>query len=312
MKRLTVLLVVLLVFTAGWSRLHLIYSQKFQDVTGRASWIWAQHRMSDGTPVAFFAARDFDLPEGRQYARLKVFGDPEYTIYLDGREVAGRRVGEERQIDSYDITELVKTGRNRLVIAVRAPQGIGGLIAALDLGPEIENWLVTDSSWRIYRQWRPDLLTADVSDLRWERPVIVGNPPVGRWNFLEIASRSFTEPGAVVVGPRETFAVRALRPTIRTRSGIAIAVNDEVRAKASDFGPASSGRIRATADFDLPVVSRKVEVRFANTREELGRAEWNLRPMVFAPGEQTVTTPESHEFRYVMVLGARASVEVVK
>jgi hypothetical protein len=40
----------------------------------------------------------------------------------------------------------VKTGRNRIVIAVRAPQGAGGLIASIDIGPEVANWVVTDGS----------------------------------------------------------------------------------------------------------------------------------------------------------------------
>lgn len=311
MKRLTVMLIVLVVFAAGWSRLHLVYSQKFGDVTGNARWIWARHRMTGNAPLAFFATRDFFLPRTRQYARLKVFGDPEYTLYLNGQEIAGRRVGEARQIDYYDVTELVKEGRNRLVVAVRAPQGIGGVIAALDLGPAVENWLVTDESWRIYREWRPEILVRDVDTLRWEQPAIVGEPPVGRWNFLETVDRPLTAPSSTLVRPRASFPLKALRPTIRTRSGIAIAVADTVRAKAFDFGPASSGRIRATIDFDLPV-SRSVEVRFANERSELGNADWNLRPIVFAPGERIVTTPESWQFRYVLVLGGRASVEVVK
>lgn len=312
MKRLTVLLITILVVAAGWSQLHLVYSQKFSDVTGEAHWIWPHHRMSDSTPVAFFATREFDLPANRVYAKLKVFGDPEYTLYLNGREIAGRRVTEERQIDLYELTDLVRTGRNRLVIAVRAPQGMGGVIASLDIGPEVENWVVTDETWRIYREWRADLLVRDANDLRWERPVIVGDPPVGRWNFLEVAKRPLAASATAVELPESAFSLSALRPTIRTRSGIAIAVADKVRARAYDFGPASSGRIRATIDYDLPAVSRAIEVRFANTSAELGEAEWNRRPIVFAPGELTVTTPESYDFRYVMVLGGRARIEVVR
>ena len=49
--------------------------------------------MSANEPVAFFAAREFTLPPNRVYTRLKVLGDPEYTLYVNGREIAGRLVG---------------------------------------------------------------------------------------------------------------------------------------------------------------------------------------------------------------------------
>ena len=90
-------------------------------------------------------------------------------------------------------------------------------------------------------------------------------------------------------------------PSIRTRQGIALAVAERARATAFDFG-FTKGRVRLTADRPRGN-SRLVRVRFANTREELDLVEWNLRPIVIAPGETVVTTPEAHSFRYVMVFG---------
>src|SRR5689334_22040393 len=76
MKRLTSVLALIFAFTVAFATLDRTYSRKFFDITGDARWIWAQHRMSDNLPVAFFAARDFTLPEKRFYAKLKVLGDP--------------------------------------------------------------------------------------------------------------------------------------------------------------------------------------------------------------------------------------------
>ena len=60
-----------------------------------------------------------------------------------------------------------------------------------------------------------------------------------------------------------------------------------------------------------PVLSRLVQVRFANDRSELGLIELNLRSVVFAPGETEVTTNEAHLFRYVVAFAPDVRVEVV-
>jgi hypothetical protein len=310
-KRLSLLLALIFIFTAAFTYLERIYSEKFFDNTGAARWIWANHRMNDNVPVAFFAARDFTLPEKRIYTRLKLLGDPEYTVFLNGREIAGRSVAgatDERMLDVYDISSLVKTGRNRIVVAVRAPQGVGGLIGSIDLGPEVANWVVTDGAWKIYRRWDPRILLGDPRDLQKEKPVVIGEPPIGRWNYLDTQQRELLPPPEQLAPPQESFELIGMIPRIRTVGGIAVAVSEKARATAFDFG-FTRGRVRLVDDGDRPV-SEVVNVRFANVREELDSAERNLRPIVFAPGEHAVTTPETHDFRYVMVFGRGVRVEV--
>jgi len=316
LKRLGVVVIFLLVFTAAFAHLHRVYSDKFFGITGRAEWIWAQHRMSNSEPVAFFATRDFVLPPGWLYVHLKVIGDPEYTLYVNGREIAGRRLPAERKtavderLDLYDISAVVKTGPNRIVVAVRAPQGIGGLLAAIDLAPENQNWLVTDARWRIHRSWHPELPLREPKNGRWEQPLIVGAPPVGRWNYLEVARREPAPPVTTTIPPKTSFEMTGLLPTIRTRGGVAVAVADRARATAFDFG-FTRGRLRLTRERSH-FASRTVFVRFAFARPELGYVEWNLRPIVFAPGEMTVTTPETHDLRYAMVFARGVRAEVVR
>jgi hypothetical protein len=311
-RKLTIALVALFLFTAAFTYLHRTYSRKFFDITGSAQWIWAQHPMNANVPVAFFAARDVDLPEHRIYTHLKVLGDPEYTLYVNGQEVAGRKVGvEDKALDLYDISALVKTGNNRIVVAVRAPQGLGGLIAGIDIAPETENWVVTDRSWKIYRRWNPELLLRDPPGASWEPPLIIGEPPVGRWNYLTAVQREPMKPPAGIVPPHETFSAIGFIPTVRTQGGIAVAGADRARATAFDFG-VTSGRVRLTIDAE-GLTSRTVNLRFANTRDELVLLERNLRPLVFAPGERVVTTSEEHTFRYLMVFGrGRVGAEVLR
>lgn len=308
MKRLGVVLAFVFVFTAAFSHLVGVYSQKFQDRTAPAQFIWAQHRMSANEPVAFFAAREITLPPNRIYARLKVLGDPEYTLYVNGREIAGRLVGEDRALDYFDLSEVMQTGRNRIVVAVRAPKGAGALLVALDLAPETENWIVSDSRWKIYRRWDPLILLYDVAG-QWESPMIIGAPPVGRWNFLDIAKRDAAIPPSTVLAPKQTFELMGLMPTIRTQSGISVAGSERARAKTFDFG-FTKGRVRVSIDRPRGF-SRLVPVRFANHRNELGLLELNPRAIVFAPGETEITTPEEHSFRYAMAFARDVKVEVV-
>src|SRR5688500_10997296 len=96
-KRLTAVVIFIVVFTAAFAQLHRVYSDKFFGITGRAEWIWAQHRMSSNEPVAFFAARELMPPARREYTHLKVIGDPEYAIYVNGTEIAGRRLAGRRK-----------------------------------------------------------------------------------------------------------------------------------------------------------------------------------------------------------------------
>jgi hypothetical protein len=229
MKRLGVVVAFIFVFTAAFSHLAGVYSQKFYDRTAPAQLVWARHPMSANEPVAFFAAHEVTLPPNRIYTRLKLLGDPEYTLYVNGREIAGRLVREDRALDYYDLSEVVQTGRNRIVIAVRAPKGAGALLAALDIAPETENWAVTDSRWKIYRRWDPLILQYDVAG-NWETPAIIGAPPIGRWNFLEIVKREPEVPAANVLAAKESFELVALLPTIRTRQ--------------ASPSPAASARVR--------------------------------------------------------------------
>lgn len=308
MKRLTIIVAFIFVFTAAFAHLTAVYTQKFYDRTAPAQLLWARHPMSANEPVAFFAARDVVLPANRVYVRLKVLGDPEYTLYVNGREIAGRLVGEDRALDYYDLTDVMQTGRNRIVVAVRAPKGVGAFLAALDLAPETENWMVSDGQWKIYRRWDPLILQYDVAG-NWERPLIIGAPPAGRWNFLDVVKRAPEEPQAPEVAAKESFEFIGLLPTVRTQAGISVAGSERARARAFAFGP-SRGRIRVRHDRPRGF-SRLVQVRFANDASELGLLELNPRAIVFAPGETEVTTPEEHVFHYVVAFAPDVRVGVV-
>jgi hypothetical protein len=167
--------------------------------------------------------------------------------------------------------------------------------------------VVTNGAWKIYRRWEPPILLNDVAG--WQSPIVIGSPPVGRWNYLKAEQRAITSPPTKITPPSDAFEQIGLIPTIKTAGGVAVAGTEEARATAFDFG-FTKGHVRLIDDNDR-VVSKSVSVRFAFDRAELRLAEWNLRPIVFAPGEHVITTPEVHDFRYVMVFAKGVRAEVV-
>ncbi len=309
-RRLIIVLAAVVAVVAAFSRLDLLYSHKFFDLTGRAQWIWPRHQLSRDIPVAFFATRDFDLPPNRSFAKIKIAGDPEYTLYFNGARIGGRRAGEEGALDVYDVSMLARDKANRIVVAVRSPNGVGGLIASIDVSADYKNVVPTGSEWRIVRRWRDDLVLRD-SPASWiESPTLIGRPPIGRWNYLSLRPGVFAPPTRRIVPPRTSFSFKTALPDIDVLGGVAVVVSRPVGATAYDFGPIS-GRARLTISYDNGV-SRAVRVRFANNVSELMTIEGPVEPFVFAAGERTITDPQQRQFRYVMVYGRQATVEVVQ
>jgi len=68
-------------------------------------------------------------------------------------------------------------------------------------------------------------------------PMIVGDPPTGRWNFLPVKPGPAAPPVERVLQPKAEFAFIANVPVIRTRSGVDVTVTEKRRAVAYDFGP---------------------------------------------------------------------------
>jgi hypothetical protein len=307
MRRLAIVALFFVFLTAAFSSLYRFYTRRFEDFTGDARWIWATSQISRNVPVVFFATRDFVLPESRRSTSLKIFADPEYTLWFNGRELAGHRADDQRRLDVYDVSSLARSGRNRIVIAVRSTNGVGGLIASLDHG-DMENTVVTDSRWHIFKRWNDVLPLRDAGPA--QRPMVLGEPPLGRWHYLTPRSASFDPPPKRVVRPIRSFDYRATIPSVKIVEGVAVASKEAVRATAFDFG-FTAGRVRLTLVGVQPVPP-VVMYRLANVKQELNVVESTIWSTPFAEGERTLTEPERRSFRYVIVFGGRATAEVVQ
>jgi hypothetical protein len=308
-RRLIIIAAAVFVVVAAASRLELLFSHKFFDNTGTAQWIWQQNRLADGNAAAFFATREFDLPPNRSFTRIKMLGDPEYTLYFNGVAVGGRHVGDDNEaLDTYDVSELARDKKNRVVVALRSANGVGGLIASIDLTQEFGNFVVTGNDWHIVRRWRDDLLLHDPPAADITRPQLLGRPPARRWNYLVQRDAKPFAPVQQVIAPRESFDFDTALPEIAVIGGTAVTVSRKTHATAYDFGPVA-GRARFTIR-NVGDSARNVTVRFASDRSQLFTVEGGVEQFVFAAGERIILDEEMRNFRYVTVYGSAASVDV--
>jgi hypothetical protein len=309
MKRALIIGATVFIFTFAFHRLNLMYARKFFDETGDAKWIWAQHPTARDLPIAFFATRDFDLPAERAFTKIKVAADPEYSLYFNGQQIGGRRGEDGKALDVYDVTALAKTGRNRIVLAARSANGVGGIIAAVDTRPDF-HLIATDARWNIARRWTDDLLYRDPPAAYVSKPRVIGRPPAGRWNYLTTREAEPVKPIRRVVEPLRVFQVDAALPTVEILGGVAVAGSQRAPGIAYEFGDVFGRLHLITQPGNLS--SMRVRVRFTNSVADLAPAEGNLESYVFAAGEQTITEPRDHGFRYVLVYGGDATPRVVE
>lgn len=298
----------LLCLTAAFSGLFRFFTQRFEDFTGQAEWIWAPVQISRNMPVVFFATRDFPLPPGSKFLHLKLFAEPEYTLWFNGRELASRRDRGENALDVYDLTGLARPGKNRIVVAVRSRNGVGGLLASVAVAGENQNAIVTDETWRIFRRWNDALPIRDVGHAR--RPMLLGEPPLGRWHYLRPRAAPFDPPFTRVLEPKQTIDYVARIPDVKIVEGVAVATKESIRATAFDFG-FTRGRVRLLLTGNQPVPP-VVLYRLANVKEEFGVVESAVLSTPFGAGERVLTEPDVRSFRYVIVFGERARAEVVQ
>lgn len=285
------------------------YRAQFYSATGEARWIWPETKLSSGAPIAFFAVKEFEVPLNPPFVRIKIACDPEYTLYFNGQVVGRALEGSAVTLDVYDVTSLARQGKaNRIVVAARSANGVGGLIAAVDYAPIRENDVVTNDSWRLDAEWRDELPLRDV-----ELPAlpvrVLGKPPFGRWNDLTLAVRERETLSATRLEPGESRAVTLPVSRIRVVGGVAVATREREPATAWDFGNFTGRALLHDASGDLGS-TRLVRIRYEQNFGDFG-LDGPIREIALAPGESTYLDPRPATARWVAVFGSGATPAII-
>lgn len=294
----------LLLAAASVTALVRFYGGEFHRITGEAWWVWSEHRIAADEPEAFFLTREFDLPERREFVHIRVAADPQYTLWFNGREVGGGE-WEGPWLDRYDVTPFARPEGNRIVLGIRSPRGVGGVLATVDLGSMMRSWLVTDESWQLYPRWDRALPLRDPEGAA--RPRLLGQPPFGRWNWLEQRPAETWPANASYLEPRGRERFDSWLPKVEVKSGVAVAGRIPATAEAFDFGPVR-GRVEIRV---APGDTRAIRIRYANVPEELAM-EGVVESLVVGEGETVVSSPAERSFRYLVVYEEAVEARVVK
>lgn len=313
-----------LVFFAGFALLALLAGaaesgravlvSKTSEPSLGARWIWAHHAGRTGMPRTFYAARDFELPEGVERAWLSIAADEAYVLWVNGRAVGSGSWNEGppshgKAADLYELSDWLERGRNRLVVELRSSSGAGGLLATLRLGDRDRPTLATDGDWRIFRSAEPRLLRglASMEELGGEQPKIWQWPPTGRWRLDRVAARPDLRPEDPLHA--RPFCPRRLRfPGAGALwsdlpASLACAVPSVSDLNLWDFGETVEGVLEMGLDPGQEPLPALLHF-FA---EEPGDGLHLRRPEVIlqaAPGAWSWRDSAVRRFRYLAVIGA--------
>ncbi len=136
-------------------------------------WVWP-HKGASAAPETFYFRKTVELAEIKS-ATVAITADNIYELFINGQKVGTD--GNWNTIESYDVTKLLKTGKN--VIAVKATNtdaGFGGLAAELVVttadGKKIS--VPTDTSWKLSAAVKGDWNTDTGDESGWTTPVDEG------------------------------------------------------------------------------------------------------------------------------------------
>jgi hypothetical protein len=197
---------VVLAVIAGLLLVDRFWRRELSHLTGSAQWIWVTDTLERVHPVAglFVASLHLDAPPPG--ALLKVCGDREYVVYVNGTPAACGWSRPGFLLDLFDVGHLLHQGDNVVAVEVRSPTPTGGLLLSLDVDGVGRNVLVSGPAF-VSRE-RFALGPPDAGDL--PVPVMWGEPPHFPWGYPPPRSRPKTLDGIVVEEP-ERLSVTAAR-----------------------------------------------------------------------------------------------------
>lgn len=111
----------------------------------RGQWIWSRNTPGPDYSNVWFC-KDIDLPEAPEYAAIALMADDVSDTFVNG--VAVGSTWPYSKAFRFDITKLLKPGRNRIAVRVYNLDQAAGLCADVYLKtPRRDLWISTDSSW---------------------------------------------------------------------------------------------------------------------------------------------------------------------
>ena len=141
----------------------------------RGKWLWMQNAPGPVDRSIWFQ-RDFDLEEAPQAAFIAAAGDDSCYTYVNGRFVGKTR--RWSQTARYDITRLLRPGKNRISCRVKNIDSWGGFLADVYVRTaKGDLFLDTDEKWRCETKTNTDRTIPEAD----EPVVVLGDARIPPW-----------------------------------------------------------------------------------------------------------------------------------
>ena len=235
----------------------------------RAKWIWARSHLE--TPDCYLYSRKEIEFQSAAQAVAFVTCSSEYKLYVNGRYI-GRGPGPcqptFRYYDEYDLTRILRPGKNCIAAICYNHGGDGGFLLQIDLTHDGESVILgTDDTWKVKPADDWDFNSVRLSNgTGYQEVYDCGRKPVG-WNVVGFDDSEWDDAyviGEVARRSHEGFAlVHREIPPLREwevsparviESGVARNVGGVLGVSGSlaVVGPGSTGRL--TLDFEREIV----------------------------------------------------------
>jgi len=169
--------------------------------------MWCVDDFSTRHPVAALFSRSLELVDAPQSAVVKICGDQQYVLWINGSQVMAGSNRPDFELDTSNVTELLHAGINVISIEARSASSVGGVLFALDIvsgergraqgDPNGDNVVVSGPDWQCRQQWGegPGVVGESTRE-----PVLWGRPPRHPWGFPPLVPP--TAPLATLLGSK--------------------------------------------------------------------------------------------------------------
>ena len=137
----------------------------------QAQWIWWPGD-TEGTATRYFR-REIDLTDAPESASMRLTCDNGYTLLVNGKEIG--RDDEWRRIRQFDLTTIMKPGRNVIDVEARNVGSDGAFIGELTIrnaDKEVVR-IATDGNWlsapKANAKWTPARVVSSYEDSLWAK-----------------------------------------------------------------------------------------------------------------------------------------------
>jgi hypothetical protein len=166
-------------------------AQEHNPDLAKAQWIWTSPAPTAIGEWECYTRRTFDLTGDAASAAVLITADNVYELYVNGEQVGedgGSAAIYWRSVERYDVSKLLRPGRNVIAARAKSLGGSAGLLIAVRVeiegAPPIE--FSTDETWPARKTFDDGWNQIDYDDSQWPKALALhrlGEGPWGRLTF---------------------------------------------------------------------------------------------------------------------------------